>query len=530
VLLDLEVVQRLSSKSPFISTSECRSALRTVMPQVSIVIPVYNQPVLILEAVASLKAQSVTDWEAILVDDGSTDETPNVLQALASQDARLVLSWQSRRGAAAARNTGAAKAQADWLLFLDSDDWLSPGALGSLWRGALQDVELVHALGLRVCGSRSQDRSQVRLPGGDLFHRLASTATFMVHACLVRKSTFHELGGFDDTMMGCADWDLWQRVVRSGARCVGIDEIVAFYRQTESSLSTLHEQELRDGLIVIARGHGRDPRVPRPDPRYAEGISPREFPAAAYRFASWLAGRAIARGNSPLGILNGIQVLPAEPLSASDIGAALFDAIPIGLGDFGPKWKIYWPSLQPQLQEFLEKLATSARCGPPFAGNVLRQIETLAATANASDTMCVIGGTASRVIRIPGSVANLSFTPGITSFIAVVRSDRADVGVLEIPVDNEKVSGKTTREMVVQFYLRAILSAYFRNFPLSMLYGALKYAALAWRSPMRSSLKKKIFHAVLAQDFILPIVEESSLRVCPETSGRIAEFPEHEAD
>lgn len=173
----------------------------TTMPQVSIVIPVHNQPMLILEAVASFKAQSLADWEAILVDDGSTDGTPAVLQNLASHDPRISLWLQTQRGAASARNTGVAKAKADWLLFLDSDDWLAPNALGSLLRVAGQDVHLVHALGLRVCGSRSQDRSQVHLPGGDLFHRLASTATFMVHACILKNSTFHELGGFDETLM-----------------------------------------------------------------------------------------------------------------------------------------------------------------------------------------------------------------------------------------------------------------------------------------------------------------------------------------
>lgn len=102
------------------------------MPRVSIIIPVYNRPILVLEAVASLQAQSLADWEAILVDDGSTDATPEVLQDLAAQDPRLTVLIGRQRGPAAARNTGAAKARSDWLLFLDSDDWLAPEALLSL--------------------------------------------------------------------------------------------------------------------------------------------------------------------------------------------------------------------------------------------------------------------------------------------------------------------------------------------------------------------------------------------------------------
>jgi len=490
-----------------------------IVPQVSIVIPVHNQPIFVREAVASLKAQSVSDWEAILVDDGSTDATPTVLQSLTSQDARIMLSSQAQRGAAAARNAGAAKARADWLLFLDSDDWLAPEGLKSLLRFARKNVDLVHGLGLRVYGSCSQTRSQVHLPSGDLFHRLASTATFMVHACVLRSSTFRDLGGFDETLMGCADWDLWQRVVRSGARCRGVDELVGFYRQTEFSLSSHYEQELRDGLLVIARGHGRDPRVSRPNPRYAEGISPAEFPAAAYRFASWLAGLAIARKHSLQGILSGIQALPSEPPSASDIGAALFDAVPIGLGDFRPKWEACWPALKPQLQIFLGKLAMIAHCGPSFAGDVLHQIERLAATTDACDIMGAVGSVASQVIRIPGSIPRLRLSPEITSFIAVVRSDRADVGPLEVPVD-QGFTDKRVREMLVQRYLRAVALTYLRHFPVSTLYGTMKHSIARPRdlisltravtgSEAHSSLKKRICEAVLAQRFILPFAETS---------------------
>ena len=68
------------------------------MPQVSIIIPVHNQPILIHDAIASLRRQSIADWEAILVDDGSTDETPGVLQKLAAQDPRISVLLQAQRG------------------------------------------------------------------------------------------------------------------------------------------------------------------------------------------------------------------------------------------------------------------------------------------------------------------------------------------------------------------------------------------------------------------------------------------------
>jgi hypothetical protein len=206
----------------------------------------------------------------------------------------------------------------------------------------------------------------------------------------------------------------------------------------------------------------------------------------------------------------------------------LFDAIPIGLGDFRPKWETCWPSLRPQLLEFSGELATIAHCGSSFASDVLHQIECLAATADASDTMSVVGSIASRVLRIPGSIPHLSFAPEITAFIAVVRSDRADVGLLEVPVeDGETLNGTIVREMVVERYLRVVVSTYFRSSRFSMLYGAIKYAVgcrksiisfirFARRQQIRASLKKQICQAVLAQSFILPIANEKAASPRPK--------------
>jgi glycosyltransferase involved in cell wall biosynthesis len=484
------------------------------MPRVSIVIPVHNQPVLVLEAVASLQAQSLADWEAILVDDGSTDETPEVLQRLAAQDQRLTVLVGRQRGAAAARNTGAAKARSDWLLFLDSDDWLARDALASLSR-LCKHADLVYGVGVRVCGDRMQKRSQVELPRGELFHRLASSNLFMVHSCLLRNSTFRDLGGFEETLMGCADWDLWQRVVRSGARCAGVDELVAYYRHAESSLSTHYEQELRDGLIVIDRGHGRDRRVPRPRPAYAEGAPRAEYSAAAYRFASWLGALAIARKHSPRGVLRGIAALPAETLSAPHIASAVFDAVPIGLGDFSPSWEACWPGLRPPLQSFVAELSMIAGCGPDFAGEVLHHVECLAAAANAGHVTGVVGSAAARVIQIPGPIPHLRLAPGTEAFVAVVRSGQVDLGPVVVPVD-ATFSDVRVREVLVASRLRAVTLSYLRRSPVSTLCGLLKHAVARTKHPIssprtkggyRASIKARLGEAMLAQPFILPVGE-----------------------
>ena len=99
-----------------------------MIPRISVIIPVYNRARLVRRALESCQRQSMTDWEAIVVDDASADESRDVVRSF--NDPRItLLSHESNAGQCVARNTGAAIARADWLLFLDSDDELTDGSL-----------------------------------------------------------------------------------------------------------------------------------------------------------------------------------------------------------------------------------------------------------------------------------------------------------------------------------------------------------------------------------------------------------------
>src|SRR5688572_2890462 len=92
-----------------------------MVPRVSVVIPVFNRPLAVLQAIESVLAQTVQDFELIVVDDGSDDGTPDTLAGLTDPRIRIVRHPQ-RRGGSAARNTGIRAAAADYVAFLDSDD------------------------------------------------------------------------------------------------------------------------------------------------------------------------------------------------------------------------------------------------------------------------------------------------------------------------------------------------------------------------------------------------------------------------
>lgn len=111
-------------------------------PKISIIIPLYNRADLVKRALESCVSQSFTDWEAIVVDDASTDASREAVASFTDPRIRLV-SLSENSGQCVARNTGSTLANADWLLFLDSDDELTPGALEIVHRRSTEVSERV---------------------------------------------------------------------------------------------------------------------------------------------------------------------------------------------------------------------------------------------------------------------------------------------------------------------------------------------------------------------------------------------------
>lgn len=183
-----------------------------MVPLVSVIIPTYNRAALVAEAVASVTAQTFQDFEIVLVDDGSTDET---LETLAHREDITVLRQTRRRGVAAARNLGAAAARGEWLAFLDSDDLWLPEKL------ARQMAYLEGQPGLRLCqtdetwvrrGVRVNKPVSHRKVAGRIF--LASLERCMVSpsAVVLQRRLFLDHGGFDEALPAAEDYDLWLRL------------------------------------------------------------------------------------------------------------------------------------------------------------------------------------------------------------------------------------------------------------------------------------------------------------------------------
>ncbi len=267
-------------------------------PRVSVVIAARNAAATLGETLQSLAAQTMTDFEVLLVDDGSTDDTRQRAEAWAAQDERMRVLAQPNGGVSAARNRGIEAARGEYLLFLDADDLLRPRCLQKLIRRARHRgtdaayCGYVYLLPDGRTGRLFYDAEIERDPFGTFATRSATC----IHSVLVRADRVRQVGGFDEGLATCEDWDLWQRIARQGAVFAGMREALAVYRSRAGSLSFRRIDMLRDAATVFARGHAPDPRVAAPLPALRDGLPPADVRRWQAMFALWCLAADAARG------------------------------------------------------------------------------------------------------------------------------------------------------------------------------------------------------------------------------------------
>jgi glycosyltransferase involved in cell wall biosynthesis len=234
------------------------------MPRVSVVIPYYNTPTHLTEAaLESVRGQTVPDWEAIVVNDGSRAEMTGALEALLDRldDRRIRYVSGPNRGASAARNRAAAAAEGTFLGMLDSDDLWRPRRLerGLDCIAADPGIALVHA-DCDVLDARGeltprtpQGPELAGLSGAGLFRRILQQNCIATSTVLVRRTAFLGVGGFDEGLERMEDKDLWLRLLLGGHRIHYLDEPLVIYRDTAGSLSKNVAKMYRDRLLLVAK-------------------------------------------------------------------------------------------------------------------------------------------------------------------------------------------------------------------------------------------------------------------------------------
>jgi glycosyltransferase involved in cell wall biosynthesis len=238
----------------------------TTSPLVSVVIAAHNAERFIALTLESLLAQTFTDYEAIIVDDGSSDRTADIVRDFAARDRRIRLHQQKQGGATAARNRGIAMARGSLLALLDADDIWSSTKLAD-------QVEVMAAsgpeVGLVYTWYRTIDE------GGGPLLEITSTHNGDVLAVvtlvsftgngstpMMRTEVVRRLGGFDpDLNDHCEDWELFIRIAEQFEfRCV--PKVCVGYRQLAGGLSANHRAMESSFHILRQKLKGRRPDVP----------------------------------------------------------------------------------------------------------------------------------------------------------------------------------------------------------------------------------------------------------------------------
>ncbi|WP_226018086.1 glycosyltransferase family A protein [Novosphingobium sp. FKTRR1] len=262
-----------------------------IVPEISVIVPVYNAAATIGATIASVLDQTFRRFEIVAVDDGSSDESLAVLLGLAAQDSRIRVISQRNGGVSSARNLGAETAMAPLIAFLDSDD---------LWaRDKLACHVALHRAAPELAASYA--RIAFIAPDADTLDGARTVSTLTRHApaladllgenpvctasnLVVRRDWFAHIGGFDDRLNFAEDQEFVARLVSRGGKVDGIDSVLTGYRFSPDGLSMDHARMHAGWRVLVDR--------------YIDDAAIRASLEALY--SRYLARRVLRSGGSPV--------------------------------------------------------------------------------------------------------------------------------------------------------------------------------------------------------------------------------------
>lgn len=248
------------------------------MPTISVIITSHNCAPYIRAAIESIQAQTCREWDLIIIDDGSTDATPDIIRAAIQQEPRANFIQQPHAGRAAiTRNTGLKHATGEYVCFLDGDDLYHPGKLAKMLKmldhspdlvAAFHDVQLIEADGTPRPGTYLNDANFLDLAHrymehvnndefrtGPDFYMFQSLRYAAMHtsSVIIRRSAFPNLRFPEDVSVG-EDTETWWRIAKTGP--IGyLDQPLSYYRQHSTSVTGDKRQYWRDLIKIHERNY-----------------------------------------------------------------------------------------------------------------------------------------------------------------------------------------------------------------------------------------------------------------------------------
>ncbi|MCI0519979.1 MAG: glycosyltransferase [Chloroflexi bacterium] len=254
------------------------------MTCVSVIIPAYNQGAYLPQAIQSVLNQSHVDFEVVVVDDGSTDDTREVAQRFNDNRVRYV--YQENRGLSAARNTGMRNSSAPYLTFLDSDDLFLAEKLNLLGAALDDDPAAGFAAGQAIPVDENGDQA------GDIFatpppspaERLLLGNPLHVGSVMLRRDWQERVGFFDESLRSYEDWDMWLRLAQAGCKMIWVDRPVSLYRFHTAQMTRIGGQMTRATFAVLDKVYAQPELPPSWQALRSEAYSAAHLRAAAQAY------------------------------------------------------------------------------------------------------------------------------------------------------------------------------------------------------------------------------------------------------
>jgi glycosyltransferase involved in cell wall biosynthesis len=227
--------------------------------RISVVMPCFNAEAFVGEAIDSVLAQTHPDVEIIVVDDGSSDRSPEIVRSFGPQ---VQVLEQRNRGPYPARNAGLRVATGEFVAFLDADDYWHKDCLERLHRALEGGRGDIAYCGWQNVGERSgREFVPPIYEDGDPVAAFLTNCPWPIHAALTRRRVLSEAGGFSERRFSAMDYDLWLRLLTVTRRLVHVPEVLAFYRwhgagqiSATKWRQTLDAWEVRRGFVDANRG------------------------------------------------------------------------------------------------------------------------------------------------------------------------------------------------------------------------------------------------------------------------------------
>nr|WP_315030737.1 glycosyltransferase family A protein [uncultured Chryseobacterium sp.] len=220
-------------------------------PTISIIVPCYNQAQYLDECLQSVLDQTYSNWECIIVDDGSPDNTKEITEKWVEKDNRFTYLHKQNGGLSSARNAGIEIAKGEWILPLDADDKIGDRYLELAEKEFDKDYKVIYCKAEKF----GMVNELWELP--DFSQKALAKTNIIFCTALFKKKDWEERGGYDTHMLhGLEDWEFWISLLKNGGNVYRIDEVCFYYRIKENSMITeLSQSRKTMMLFYIEKKH-----------------------------------------------------------------------------------------------------------------------------------------------------------------------------------------------------------------------------------------------------------------------------------